>query len=257
MLRRAVEVLRPALGLVDGRARLDPGEQGLGVEWHGGLEVHARGVLVLLEAGVHGHPGVAGLVDGPAAGDVVDVGLDPDVLQLEGGYPAAFGHSGDGDAALGEQAVGGLGGLDAADPVHGLRRRDLDGAVGVAGGDAGGAEERDEQAGGVEGVAAPGLQGEVRALDGAVGGQEFDGVPDPVVDFDGVVVQGGGLGPDGLGDLHVLGPGEVLGRRRGARAGVGGGGEQAWGQRGGGDLGRLGGAEEIVELLLALPGGRA
>jgi hypothetical protein len=49
----------------------------------------------------------------------------------------------------------------AAHPVHHLLGRHLHGAVDVTGGDAGGSEQGDLQAGGVEGVAALVLQGEV------------------------------------------------------------------------------------------------
>ena len=55
------------------------------------------------------------------------------------------------------------------------------------------------------------MQGEVGALDGSVAGDEFDVVAHPVVDLDGVVVERGGLGADGGGELDVLGFGQIGG----------------------------------------------
>lgn len=101
------------------------------------------------------------------------------------------------------ELLGGFGFGHAAYPVHGTVGRDLDGAVDVASGDVCGAQEADEEAGGIEAVTPLGLQGHVRTLDGAVGGEVFDVVSDPVVDLHGVVVQAGGKGFDcgGAGDV--------------------------------------------------------
>ena len=46
----------------------------------------------------------------------------------------------------------------------------------------------------IKSIAALGLQCHIRTLDRTIGGQEFDIVAHPVVDFDGVMVQGRGLG---------------------------------------------------------------
>lgn len=104
-------------------------DQALGIKRHLGLEVHALGVGVLLEAGVEGHPGVALAVHRAPAGGVVDPGFDPDVFEAEGADLAA-GYDGDvGDAALTQEALCGFGGGDAADPVHDLGGGELNGAV--------------------------------------------------------------------------------------------------------------------------------
>ncbi len=63
----------------------------------------------------------------------------------------------------------------------------------VASGDICGTQEADEQAGGIKAVTLLGLQGHVRTLDGAEGGEGFDGVSDPAVDFDETVVANGFL----------------------------------------------------------------
>lgn len=76
----------------------------------------------------------------------------------------------------------------------------------------------------------------VGALDGTVAGDEFDVVPDPVVDLDGVVVEGGGLGLDGGGELDVFGCGEA-----GAAGGLAGGSGQV-------DAGEAAGGGEGVGL---------
>ncbi|MFO1262334.1 MAG: hypothetical protein U1E84_03190 [Rhodoferax sp.] len=55
---RLVQVLHPAFLRVDGGAALGGIEQRIGIQRHGGLEVHALGVAVLLEAGIHRYPGI-------------------------------------------------------------------------------------------------------------------------------------------------------------------------------------------------------
>lgn len=70
-----VEVLDPALLFVDGGALLGLVEQGLGVKRDLSLEVEAGFVLVLLEAGVERHPGVALPMFGAPARDVVCPGI--------------------------------------------------------------------------------------------------------------------------------------------------------------------------------------
>ena len=101
--------------------------------------------------------------------------------------------------------LGGFGFGHAAYPVHGTVSRDLDGAVDITGGNVCCTQEADEEAGGIEAVTLLGLQGHVRTLDGAVGGEGFDVVPDPVVDLHGVVVKAGGKGLDcgGQGGVTV------------------------------------------------------
>ena len=65
-----VKVLYPAFGLVDLGALAGGGQEGIGVERHCGSQIHAGLEGVLLEAAVHGHPGVglalAGHVPGAA-----------------------------------------------------------------------------------------------------------------------------------------------------------------------------------------------
>ena len=53
-----VQVLHPALGLIDLRALPGGADQGSRIQRHGLLKIHAVAVGVLLEAGVHGNPGV-------------------------------------------------------------------------------------------------------------------------------------------------------------------------------------------------------
>lgn len=183
----AVDVLYPATW-VDGGTGLGLGDEGLGIQRDLAFDVHALGVGVLLVAGIHRYPGVGLVVHGTAAGDVVHECFDPDVFEFDGFDLAAGSQSDVGDAALAHELLGGFGFGDAAYPVHGTVGRDLDGAVDVAGGDVGCAQQADEEAGGVEAVTLFGLQGHVRTLDGAVGGEIFDVVPDPVVDLHGVVV---------------------------------------------------------------------
>ena len=57
-----VEVLHPAFLFIDRGSALCGVEQGLGIQGNGGLQVHACGVAVLLDAGVQCHPGVQGAV---------------------------------------------------------------------------------------------------------------------------------------------------------------------------------------------------
>ena len=58
-------------------------------------------------------------------------------------------------------------------------------------------------------------------MDGAVAGEVFDVVADPVVDLYGVVAEFGGFGADGGGELDVGGFGEVGGGGGGGgRAGL-------------------------------------
>ena len=77
--RRAVEVSYPAFGFVDFRSLLGCGEQGLGVQRHRRLQVHAVLEGVLLVAAVHGYPGVglalARHVARAAPGMVLDEGF--------------------------------------------------------------------------------------------------------------------------------------------------------------------------------------
>ena len=63
------------------------------------LDVHALGVLVLLVAGIHRHPGVGVFIDSATAGGVVYVGFDPDVFEFDGFDQAAAHHADVGDAA--------------------------------------------------------------------------------------------------------------------------------------------------------------
>lgn len=199
-----VDVLYPACG-VDGGTGLGLDDEGLGIQRDLAFDVHALGIGVLLVAGIHGHPGVGLVVDGASTGDVVHECFDPDVFEFDEFDLAAGCQADVGDAALPHELFGSFGFGDAAYPVHGTVSRYLDGAVDVAGGDVCCAQEADEEAGGVEAVTLLGLQGHIRTLDGAVGGEGFDGVSDLVVDLRGVVVQAGGQGLDcgGEGDVTV------------------------------------------------------
>ena len=100
-----------------------------------------------------------------------------------GGAPDA------GNAALAQQVERRLGRRYPAHPVHRLVGRDVDHPVGVARRDVAHAQQGDQQAGGVDGVAAQGLQRQVRTLDGAVTGHEADVVVHPGVDGDGVMAE--------------------------------------------------------------------
>ena len=132
----------------------------------------------MLEAAVHGHPGVghalAGHVFGATPGLVLDEGFDPGVFDAHGADLAA-GDKGDvGDAALPQHLLGSIDGLGATDPVHHLFGRHFDAAVDVARRDAAGPEQRYQQAGGVHGVAGLFVQGVLRALHAALGGLPVD-----------------------------------------------------------------------------------
>lgn len=109
---RLVEVLHPALGGVDAGALLRGVEQALGVQRHGGLQVHPGAVGVLFVAGVQADPGIqvcigVGVlawrgVACAAPWGPVDVGADPGVFHLDALDAPAAGHALRGDAALAE-----------------------------------------------------------------------------------------------------------------------------------------------------------
>lgn len=79
-----IEVLQPALGLVDAGALLRCAQECIGVQRDRGLEVHGGAVAVLLEAGVQGHPGVERGVGVDVLGGFGCGGAADPVLQLLG-----------------------------------------------------------------------------------------------------------------------------------------------------------------------------
>jgi len=168
---RAIEVSCPAFCLVDFCPAPGGVEEGVGVKGHSRLQIHALGVGVLLEAGIHGHPGVglalAWPVRGTSAGVVLDEGLDPDVFQTKGKVLASPGEDGVGHTA---------------NPVLYLPQGNFYAAVDVAGRDARASEQGNQQAVGVEGVAMLFVQGVLRALHAAVAGEVVDVVVHPLVD---------------------------------------------------------------------------
>lgn len=93
-------------------------EQGIGVERHGGLEVHAGCVAVLLVARIERNPGIQRTIGvhvlirvsvlAASARGPVHVGLHPDVFHADGLQFAVGAHAGGGDAALVEQDDGDL-----------------------------------------------------------------------------------------------------------------------------------------------------
>ena len=105
-----VEVLHPAFGLVDLRALLGGIHEGVGIERHGGTQVHAGLEGVLLVAAVQGHPGVgaalAGGVAGASAGLVLDEGFDPGVFDAQGFGLRAGDQGNVADAALAPDLLG-------------------------------------------------------------------------------------------------------------------------------------------------------
>ncbi|RMX07266.1 hypothetical protein EBQ34_14780 [Vandammella animalimorsus] len=105
--RLGVEMLHPALGLMDLRALLGGAEQGMGIERHGRWQIHAAGVVELLEAGIQRHPGIglalAGHMARAAAWVVLDQRLDPDMLKAKGHIHPAAGEDDIGHAALAVQ----------------------------------------------------------------------------------------------------------------------------------------------------------
>ena len=101
----------------------------------------------------------------------------------------------------------------AADPVHRLVCRHLDGAVNVACWRPCRTIHRDQQGSGIERIAALVGERHVAALDAAVARDELDIVPDPVINLDRVIVQCRCLILDRLRDLHIFGFGSI-GRHR-------------------------------------------
>ncbi|MDN5923384.1 MAG: hypothetical protein L0H70_00110, partial [Xanthomonadales bacterium] len=71
--------MHPAFAGVDVAVGIDVVGEGLRIEGHGSFQIHAVGVGVLLEAGVHRHPGFTGRGDGTAAGAVAELGFNPNV----------------------------------------------------------------------------------------------------------------------------------------------------------------------------------
>ncbi len=229
--RGLVEILHPALLCIHRGAALGGCEQGIGIQRHGGLEVHARAVAVLFVAGVQRSPGVqvgigVGVLPGgqvPAtvlgtpAGGPVHIGVDPDVLHADGGDAPAAGDAHGSDAALVEDLQRGFGLGGATHPVLHLVGGNVHGAELVAGRDVGRAQQRDQETCSIRGVATFLVQGVLGALDGAGRGGVFDAALHPVVDGDGVVGQFQGLGADGRGELDFVGLRQV-----GQRGGLGG-----------------------------------
>ena len=127
------------------------------------------GVLDLTVAGQGAGADLLAALAAASSRTPVDVGFDPGMLHADGADAPARGERSRGDAALVEQVQQCFGPFEASSPVHGLVSRDVHGAELVARGDARGAQQRDGQAGCVDGVAALGLQCGVGALDGAPG----------------------------------------------------------------------------------------
>ena len=189
-----VEVSHPAFCRVGVCALLGCAEQGLGVQGYGSGQVHAFLEGVLLVAAVQGHPGVggalAGGVAGASAGLVLDEGFNPGVFDAQGFGLRARDQGNVVDPALAPDLLGCVDGLRAAHPVEGLGGGDVYGAGDVPRGDVARAQQGNQQAGGVHGVAGFFVERVLRALYAALGGHVVDVVVHPLVDLVGVVAQG-------------------------------------------------------------------
>lgn len=138
---------------------------------------------------------------------------------------------------------------DAAHPVHGALGAEFNGAEFVAGGNVGRAQQRNLQAGDVDGVAAGLFQCGLGVLDGAPGGLPVHGVAHPVVDGHGVVAQFCGFGADGGGEGDFWGFGEV-----GGGGGLAGLGRNVEAQGADAGAARLGEVDVLVFVQLLVPG---
>lgn len=186
-----VEISDPAFGGVGCCALLGCVQQSLGVQRYGVSQVHAFLEGVLLEAAVQGHPGIGdaltGGVAGASAGLVLDEGFDPGVFDAQGFGLRARDQGYVVDAALAPDLLGCVYGVDSADPVEGLGGGDIYGAGDIPRGDATRAQQRNEQAGGVRGVAGFFVERVLCALHAALRGHVVDVVVHPLVDLVGVV----------------------------------------------------------------------
>ena len=216
-----VEVSHPTFGLVDFCALLSCVQHGLSIQGYGVRQVHAFFKGVLLVAAVQGHPGVGGALAGGVARAsarlVLDEGFNPGMFDAQGFGLRARDQGNVVDPALAPDLLGCVDGLRAAHPVEGLGGGDVYGTGDVPRGDVAGAQQSNEQAGSVHGVAGFLVQRVLRALYAALGGHVVDVVVHPLVDLVGVVAQGLGQGFDGvgMGGIHS-------GRQIGGAGGAGG-----------------------------------
>ena len=189
-----VEVSHPTFGLVDFCALLSCVQHGLSIQGYGVRQVHAFFIGVLLGAAVQGHPGVggalAGGVAGASAGLVLDEGFNPGVFDAQGFGLCARDQGDVVDPALAPDLLGCVYGLRSAHPVEGLGGGNVYGAGDVPRGDVAGAQQGNEQAGGVYSVTGFFVERVLRALYAALRGHVVDVVVHPLVDLVGVVAQG-------------------------------------------------------------------
>ena len=160
-------------------------------------------IVELLEGNLEWHPLVGDAIDRPARGDEVDPSFDPDMLETNRDNAATGDDAGGGNTALLHEFHRHLRRRDVAEPVLDLVDRQLDDALGVAGGHAGGAQQGQGETGDVEGVATTAQQGLVGTLHRAEGRMEFDVIVDPVAYRHRVATQGLGQGLDRRCELGV------------------------------------------------------
>ena len=144
-------------------------------------------------------------------GLVVDGGFDPDVLDADFADLLTTGHRGGGNTAGGGKVGRCIDVSKATCPVAEVDFGDVNGAMHIAGGDLGGAQQGDGEAGDVKAVAAPTAEGEVGVLHGAPGGLPFDVVAYPVVNSHGIVVELRGFVFDGLAEADFGRGGQIGG----------------------------------------------
>ncbi len=202
--------MHPAFFFVDGALLFDGVGQRLRIERHLLVQRHAVTVVVLLEAGIHWDPAIALAMVRATARVEVHPGFHPNMFQPEAVDAAATGHCDIRDTALAEQIAGRARRVDTTHPVHYLVRGYFHGTHGVARRYVRGAQQRDQQAGGVEGVTATVFQRVFRALDGAVAGNELDVIAHPLVERHGLVIQFLRQCFDGRRDIRVQGTRQML-----------------------------------------------
>ena len=132
------------------------------------------------------------------------------MFNADGKDLSAFDKSSVGNAALSHDLLGGFGCFGAG-PVQDFFNWNIDAAINITRGDAADSQQGNEQAGGVSSVAGFFVQGVLRALHAAVGGQPVDGVSDPLVNAMGVVAEFGGEFLNGLSVRGFWRGGEVGG----------------------------------------------
>jgi len=190
-------------------------QQPLEIRAHRGHQVQGLLEAGALDGGVHGHPGGGGvgrLRGGRPARGVADQGLHPDVLDL---HPANLAvhvtDDGRGNAPAGGEPGRGHRVGEVPQGAAEQLRLHLDGPAHVAGRNPGGTQQRDQQGGGVEGVALAAQPAGFGPLDAAERGDETDVLTHPVVDRQGIGIQRLRQRRDAVGELDLGGLGQIGG----------------------------------------------